>query len=386
MFSSLKNLLLSLLIGLGILTPTPKPPEPYLASFGEVAVVEAEQKANKVIEADVTGEYSDKEGRAITVESVSKISGGVEVFVKAQKGGKKLAFGADGTVEIERFRFFNVPVMVDDPNGPIETLSIDSNGNTRIVRVREDPEAAFQKYLSETIALTEKDNKKMVAGKRGNTTSTFFSVSGANSPLDGYAGHDQNTSGWSGTRDGAGNDNSEITTLGLRTFKIGTEFQNARIFTLFDTSAIPDGDTISSATWSLAADGGGVSNPDTMTYSMQACTPSSDSNLSNSDYTAMTINSPTEFITRVAYSSWTDTAGTYNNHTVNASGIASISKTGITKFCWRNASRDIDNVAPTGDNNVIARAADTAGGATPPKLVVVHAAAANNVPNYWGMF
>src|SRR3990167_1737916 len=42
---------------------------------------------------------------------------GIELFARAWRGTQQLGFGSDGSVEIERFRIFNPPILVDDPNG-----------------------------------------------------------------------------------------------------------------------------------------------------------------------------------------------------------------------------------------------------------------------------
>jgi len=44
---------------------------------------------------------------------------GIELFATAKKNGKPCGFGKDGSIDIERFRFFNPPILVDDKNGDI---------------------------------------------------------------------------------------------------------------------------------------------------------------------------------------------------------------------------------------------------------------------------
>ena len=53
------------------------------------------------------------------IGDIKEIDGGIELFAKAWKDGKQLGFGKDGSVEIERFRFFNPPFLVGDVNGDI---------------------------------------------------------------------------------------------------------------------------------------------------------------------------------------------------------------------------------------------------------------------------
>jgi hypothetical protein len=144
-----------------------------------------------------------------------------------------------------------------------------------------------------------------------------------------------------------------------------------RTFTLFDTAAIDDGDTISSAVVSIYVGsdfaGGNVT--------IQSSNISSKTAVTTGDWSSMTVNSPTEFITRVNISALTNNA--YNDFTLNASGIAAVSKTGITELCWRDGASDVDNVAPT-DNSIYfdARFADYAGTASDPYLLVLHSSGA----------
>jgi hypothetical protein len=42
-----------------------------------------------------------------------------KVFSQNVWSNPKLGLGKDGSVEIERFRFFNPTILVDDPNGSV---------------------------------------------------------------------------------------------------------------------------------------------------------------------------------------------------------------------------------------------------------------------------
>src|SRR3990167_1184932 len=98
------------------------------------------------------------------------------------------------------------------------------------------------------------------------------------------------------------------------------------IFT-FDTSAIPDSNTISSATLSFASSGvqsDGLSA--TPNIAIVAATPASNNDLVIGDYLQL---GTTEFATRMAYASWDNADTNYNDFPLNASGLSNISKTGI---------------------------------------------------------
>src|SRR3990167_1831357 len=110
-------------------------------------------KASEIVKQKFSGQYFDeKYGIAVEVLSISKIERGVEVLARAWKGDKQLGFGANGSVEWERFRFFNPPVLVPDPNGDVIKEQTDErSGEIKVRRLREDPEAALKQILAETI-------------------------------------------------------------------------------------------------------------------------------------------------------------------------------------------------------------------------------------------
>ena len=90
----------------------------------------------------------------------------------------------------------------------------------------------------------------------------------------------------------------------------------------------------------------------------------------------------TEFATAIAIS--TITTG-FENFTLNASGIANINKSGISKFGARSLD-DVDGVAPTGLNYSDFFFADQSGVDSDPKLVAEHDVAVVDEPVqsiYW---
>ena len=95
---------------------------------------------------------------------------GIEIFAKAWKGAKPLGFGENGSVEIERFRIFNPPILVDDPNGTV-IREMDKDPEGKILparRLREDPIEAIRQSIAHTISLLGKENTGIVIGKIGN--------------------------------------------------------------------------------------------------------------------------------------------------------------------------------------------------------------------------
>src|SRR3990167_3637881 len=89
------------------------------------AIEKSRIKSQEIGKLNLTGEYSNFQ-YGLRIEIISKVeaievggSHGIELFAKAWKNGKQMGFGKDGSVEIERFRIFNPPILVDDPNGTI---------------------------------------------------------------------------------------------------------------------------------------------------------------------------------------------------------------------------------------------------------------------------
>ncbi len=149
-----------------------------------------------------------------------------------------------------------------------------------------------------------------------------------------------------------------------------------RAFYLFDTSSIPDTDTIDSATMSIYYFTAlSTNNADTTDLVMTATTPAANTSLTGDDYD--NVDLVTTQGTRQLLADWT--AVGYVDIPLNATGIGNISKTGISKF-GTVIGRDFDNSAPTGvnggSNNGMSEGAGTG---NDPKLVVVHSVAAVSV-------
>lgn len=319
----------------------------------------------------------------IEIIEVNQINDGVEVFARAWQDGAQIGFGQDGTIDIERFRIFNPPVLVEDPLGDIvqEGVFNDCSVITSPPRIlREDPEEAILQSIEHTILVMKNKvagSDKIISGKRGNTTSTFYPAAGANSPVDGWVQRSVTSESWTTTRDAT----TASTSVGSPT-SVTTDFQVAqgeycsvcggryiinRNVILFDTSAIPDGDSISAATLSLYGAGGGdTTNGDSA--AIVSCAPAATNNLAAGDYNKANWGT-TDFATRQSLSTLNSSG--YKDFALNSAGIANISKTGISYFGSRSAN-DIDNVTPTQRGYTFMRSADFTGTSNDPKLVVEH--------------
>lgn len=103
-----------------------------------------------------------------------------------------------------------------------------------------------------------------------------------------------------------------------------------RGFLFFDTSSIPDGATITSATLRIRYSSTVTGSP---SVCVQQATVASTTTVANADFDAF---NATELASRV-----TPSVNTWAEFTLNASGLAAISKTGFTKLCIREA-QDVD--------------------------------------------
>jgi hypothetical protein len=157
-----------------------------MALDGKTVAERADLKAAAIVEANPTGDYENPAyGVRVEIQKIEKIDGGIQIFARAWKGDKQLGFGKDGSVEIERFRIFNPPILVDDPEGTIIREWIDDSGAVRQRKLREDPTAAIRADLAHTISIVGKDDANIVAGKVGRTTDTLHPAGGESSPVDG---------------------------------------------------------------------------------------------------------------------------------------------------------------------------------------------------------
>ena len=146
-----------------------------------------------------------------------------------------------------------------------------------------------------------------------------------------------------------------------------------RTMYLFDTSAISADDLLFGATLSLygysKADTGSYT-PDVNIYSSE---PASNTAIAAGDFDSY---GSTPFSSAITYASWSTSA--YNDFSLNADGIANITKGGVSKFGARNANRDVANSAPTWGNTLSAYVdgyfSDNTGTANDPKLVVIYGA------------
>lgn len=202
-------------------------------------------------------------------------------------------------------------------------------------------------------------------------TVTFYPAAGANSPVDGWVRREGTNETFSTIRSGAGTgfdytDADVELSAGSTSNRFNWLY---RQIICFDTSSIPTEALITSATLSIYGVGKAnvLGSPD---LHVTGATPNSTSTLINSDYN-QTQNTSFGNITFAAFA-----AGVYNDITLNASGIANISKTGVSKFALKMSWDVLGSYTGTwisgGNSYFDFRSADQAGTSQDPKLEVTY--------------
>lgn len=311
----------------------------------------------------------------VEVVEIEPINGGVQVFVKAWSEGTQVGFGLDGSVDIERFRIFNPPILVPDPNGdilvavPEETLENGDVIPASSFSYREDAVEALLQVLASNLMVMKNthDDTRIVKGKVGNTTSTFYSTSGGDGAI---------TSGnavWATARSGSGF--SVATTQTTRNVYIDESYNIRRLYFPFDTSAIDDGDTVSSATFSAYSTSGSL-NTLGASIGIIRGDQAADTALVSTDWEPVDF---TRISTDITIASIISGGSAYYNWALNATGIAHVSVTGDTDIAF-SIAHDIDDSAPAAAAYMTFFMAEQAGTTNDPKLVVEHAAGGGGAP------
>jgi hypothetical protein len=306
----------------------------------------------------------------VEIIEIKAIDGGVEVFARAWNlDGTRVGFGADGTVEIERFRFFNPPILVADG-----TFRVEKKGKEDVTyaNVKESPIEALIEILAHTISVVAKNGNRVIQGKIGNTTSTFYTNdSGAQDGVIGVA----ESSSWATVRGATSGTAPDGTDFTARGYVSGGNYSIERGYTIFDTSAIPDTDTITSATVSVWANTLYDSDNDAKdVINVYLFTPASDTAPVAGDFDQFgtTEGSTSKDITAGIQ---TGTAGgNVNNWALNSTGLTWINKTGKTCIGWREG-HDVQNEAYAVSTYTGVRfyRSEVGGTTYGPKLVVEHA-------------
>lgn len=356
-----------------IIDPVPQTGQIVSAMDGKTKQERYEIKSRVMAKAAKKGAFTDpKTGITVNIVKINKIGSGVEIFARGFKDGIQLGFGSDGDTDVERFRFFNPPILVEDPNGPIVYTWVEgATGNQKVRKLREDPVAALKLILADTMRITGRTDREIIPGKVGNTTDTFYSDTGGDGFIEGA------NSNYTTSHDAV----SGTVSSSAVDFQFGQQKHSNgnyyiwRGFFPFDTSAITDTDIVSSATFSVYGtnklDITGLAPVATVVSNAQTL----NTVLATTDYNDL---GTTGYAT-VSYASYSTSA--YNDFSLDANGLAQLSLTGFSKFGLRT-DKDIGSSQPGGNltSQFYAYAADQTGTTNDPKLVIVHAAAGGSTP------
>ncbi len=333
--------------------------------------------SNEVMKHNFVGTYLE-DGTTIEITELKKGEIGIEIYARAWRNGKQLGFGKDGTVDIERFRFPQPRLSV--PDGTTRIVKDDRGRDVELKNTKEDVVAATRTMLVQTINTkgVAKTGTKIISGSVGNTTDTYYPDTGSGgTTADGYVRRQVADESWATIRAGAGTNFGTADTTQRTGFTGAYTFLSRLIFT-FDTSGITDTDTIDSATLSLygSAKNDQFSMATPPNIDVYASTPAANNDLQASDYGQ--IGSTSLSGAPISYANWSIIA--YNDFALNATGLANITKTGVSKFGTRNANYDVSGTDPAvtnaSDEDLRNYMADQALTTLDPKLVVVHTAAA----------
>lgn len=329
----------------------------------KTAKEQAKIKATEIAKLNFVGTYTDSiYGVRVKIQSIKDIGGGIEIMAQAWKGNKQLGFGKDGSVDIERFRIYNPPILIDE--------------------LKEDTIKVIRKDLAHIIKVVGKTDGTIVKGKVGRTTSTFYPDAHIESnTVDGRVGRRSDNETMADKRAGVGTiAEDSLSTMGpvLRAGAVADTIDDLyRYIFLFNTSGLPDENTIDSATFSFVVssknnDMSGEASVNSVMVLVES-TPQDNTSLISSDYSNL---GSVDFGRSVTQENIVADNSTHNSITVNASGLDNISKTSITKFGLR-VGWDFDNTiigltdVNDGFQGMNIKAAE-AEGVLRPKLIVEH--------------
>lgn len=317
----------------------------------------------------------------IEVKDIKAVEGGVEYYARAwNKDGEQIGFGKDGSVEWERFRVINPPILI--PDGTKKEIEIDFGPNYQRDNYIEDLEEALLSSLEHTIKVKKEKfgPEKIIAGKIGHTTLTAYPAAGQTSPVDGELKVTNDNTAWN-TLVATAEATSVAPTAAdgfAYSFQAGSSSDwqiITRSIFLFDTSSI-GGDNISSAIMSLKSPAKLDGNSATPSVNVYSSAPAANDDVVVGDFDSC---GTTAFATAVAYADQL-TDGNYTDFTFVQAGKDAIDKSGISKF----SSRSVNDATPTepnrsgnsANNYFYTNYADQTGTTSDPKLVVEHSSAA----------
>jgi len=298
------------------------------------------------------------------------IPNGVEVFVRTFKNGSPVGFGADGSVDIERFQFIYPNVLIGDENGSLLITSFE-DGKMSVSKASVNPQEFILKRLEYVLSIKKEvsfDESLIIPNKVGNTTTIVDYNYGT-----GAGGSYQVTSDALATyalaHDATTGNVYQLSTNAvhnvLHNSLIGGSYYVRKADLQFDTSAIPDTDDISAATLTVypTFTGGSNNDSDTLVLLDDTSNTNIQDAIASEDFNDFTTTS----FGSLVLSSLSNIGA---NVAITITDTSLISKTGNTRVGLR-FQKDISNTAPSG-SNVLRLGLGTSG--DNPFLTIEHAA------------
>lgn len=234
-----------------------------------------------------------------------------------------------------------------------------------------------QYRLTKILSATFFNNPNVVYPVYTDTVSTFYpDPNTETTSVDGGVGYSDNQT-WDTTHDATDGTDAYGSSA---TAYIGSQNDSPpnmgiyRAILLFDTSGIDDTHEVTAADLSIYISTLADGDNDGQDYAtVVSSTPASNTDITTADYDQVgdAINNPTKLSNDVDLGSMT--ASAYNTWTLNASGLAAIIVTGVSKFGIREGHDMEDAQIATARNRIDFATAETAGTTSDPKLVVTHA-------------
>ena len=366
-----------------------------------------QMKSKEIAKLKHIGAFVDsKRDLTIEITYLKEIEGGIEILARSWQHEQQVGFDKDGSVDLERFRIYNPPILVPDSLGSyVRTFTNPTTGVSNIERYREDLTDAIRQDLARTInsmiqgsIVAHVGSKNIVSDKIGNTTSTFRSDADPETDTtDGYIRSRAADNTWTTAHDAtdgdAANDAGTLIIVGIYSNQGGDnlDYLIHRGVLLFKTGAIAATDTIDSVTLAVVAnavtDTSNDGNDFISVVQTQGQNLASNTSLALGDFDQVgsAIDNPTEGhdagerkdITGVS-------AGTTQTYTFNATGRGWIARSGEAKPTGATAGitylglREGHDITDTDPGDGLAgteidwRSADTVGTTDDPLLTVTH--------------
>lgn len=313
----------------------------------------------------------------ISIEKIKSTETAITVLVEATLYGKQLGFGSKGNIETEKVTFHNPSTLA--PNGAIHKECNEKGDCFMHEQMSENPSLAFEMMITQFVNQFAKQDGHVIEGSIGNSTDVFFPS------MDGNGIRQSVNEPFTNIRSGTGNDNdngADNIVGGVDANSGASNYKNMwRYVVLFDTSSLPDDQTITSATLSLYDSNSKADTfATTPTYVVVSSNPASTSTIASADYQT---RGSTALSNYIAFA-----VSQYNVLTLNAAGIALINNAGITKL-GTTINWDLDNTPPAWSTDKRSyryiRSADYAGTTYDPILTVVHefVDVSDNITNYY---